>query len=618
MFDTTPRTEKNVISDPIWKVLRYLSISLSISVFLTIVVGGIISTMESGDGCIDWPTCLGQWTLPAGSFTSLVVFDYLHRLLTLVSGVLIIAGLIFSYKYLMKISWIRQSYTIISALTILQIFIGAVISQGYKILSQPWISAFHMIGSILVFVVSIYLTVSIFLNDKSSKALSFRIGSFHAYLYAISILLFIGLTISGLIVSASQIRLDCYGGTFGFSFFSCLNGDLNGWLLWFHMFIVALMGVAITFLFLYSWRTQRSQITILVSTTIAFVLFFAQALLGMKMAVQQPAYLIALHHINAVGLWAALFVGFIATGFAGRKNADEVLEGATFQLRIAMVKDLIMLTKPIVVILLLVTTFAGMVIAGKSWPSFELAFWTMLAGFMAAGGSGAVNQYIDRCDDSRMQRTQKRPIPSGRLTPAEGLAFGVGMLLVSFYLMVTFVNLLAAVLSLIGMIYYVLIYSVFLKKTTVQNIVIGGGAGAIPPLVGWAAVTGSLNVPSILLFVIVFMWTPPHFWALALVRRKDYARAGVPMLPVIYGEKKTRKQIMIYTIELVLLTLFLPIFGLGGNIYIIGAVILGVWLLHAAWNVWKNGGNKLAWKMYRYSSMYLAFLFAVLMLDALL
>jgi protoheme IX farnesyltransferase len=237
---------------------------------------------------------------------------------------------------------------------------------------------------------------------------------------------------------------------------------------------------------------------------------------------------------------------------------------------------------------------------------------------MAAGGSGAINQYIDREDDTKMQRTQKRPIPDGRLTPGEGLAFGVGLALASFYWMVATVNLLAALLTLAGIIYYVLLYSILLKKTTVQNIVIGGGAGAIPPLVGWAAATGGLNIPSLFLFAVIFMWTPPHFWALALVRRKDYARAGVPMLPVVRGEAETRRQILIYTLELVGLTLFLPLFGLGGSIYLIGAVVLGVWLLSAAWKVWKEGGNKLAWKMYRYSSMYLAFLFVVLMIDALL
>ncbi|MDD5468389.1 MAG: UbiA family prenyltransferase, partial [Anaerolineales bacterium] len=173
-------------------------------------------------------------------------------------------------------------------------------------------------------------------------------------------------------------------------------------------------------------------------------------------------------------------------------------------------------------------------------------------------------------------------------------------------------------LSLAGIIYYVVVYSLLLKKTTVQNIVIGGGAGAIPPLVGWAAATGSLNVPSALLFAVVFLWTPPHFWALALVRRRDYARAGVPMLPVVRGEAETRRQIFLYTLQLVALTLLLPVIGLGGWVYVAGASLLGAWLLSAAWRVWRRGGNALAWKMYRYSSMYLAFLFMLLMADALI
>jgi len=311
-------------------------------------------------------------------------------------------------------------------------------------------------------------------------------------------------------------------------------------------------------------------------------------------------------------------VQVVVIGFAARSTEEEMMEAAAAVGRKGLAKDFLMLTKPIVVALLLVTTYTGMVIGGQAWPSLTVTFWTLLGGFMAAGGSGAINQYIDRYDDVKMQRTQKRPIPAGRLTPAEGLAFGIALTLASFYLMTAFVNFLAAMLTLAGIIYYVLLYSIFLKKTTVQNIVIGGGAGAIPPLVGWAAATGSLNVPSLFLFAIVFMWTPPHFWALALVRRKDYARAGVPMLPVIRGEKETRWQIFLYTIELVALTMFLPLFGLGGSVYLIGATLLGLWLLYAAWKVWRTGGNKLAWKMYRYSSMYLAFIFLVLMVDRLL
>jgi protoheme IX farnesyltransferase len=340
-------------------------------------------------------------------------------------------------------------------------------------------------------------------------------------------------------------------------------------------------------------------------------------LLGAKLIEGYPVYLLGIHQATSVAAWGSVVMVVVIAYYsvlvpAGEKEPAPRSAGIKH-----LIKDFLMLTKPIVVLLLLVTTYAGMVIGARTWPSLSLTFWTLLGGFLAAGGSGAINQYIDRADDGKMQRTQKRPIPAGRLTPAEGLAFGVGAALISFYLMVAFVNFLAALLTLAGIIYYVLIYSIYLKKTTVQNIVIGGGAGAIPPLVGWAAATGSLNIPALFLFAVVFMWTPPHFWALALVRQKDYARAGVPMLPVVRGEKETRWQIFIYTAALVALTLLLPVFGLGGGIYFFGAALLGVWLLLSAWKVWKQGGNKLSWKMYRYSSMYLAFIFFVLMVDRL-
>ncbi|HMN62694.1 MAG TPA: heme o synthase, partial [Anaerolinea sp.] len=281
-------------------------------------------------------------------------------------------------------------------------------------------------------------------------------------------------------------------------------------------------------------------------------------------------------------------------------------------------KDFVTLNKPIIVLLLLVTTYAGMVVGAKHLPSLELTLWTLLGGALAAGGSSALNQYIDRETDKAMQRTAQRPLPAGRMKPAEGLAYGVGAVLASFFLLAGLVNLLAALLSLAGMIYYVLLYSVWLKYATVQNIVIGGGAGAIPPLGGWAAATGGLNIPSLFLFAIIFFWTPPHFWALALVRRNDYARGKVPMLPVVRGDDETRRQVFIYTLELVGLTLLMPLFQMAGSVYLVSALVLGAWLIYTAWRVLKLGGNKTAWMMYRTSSMYLMFLFLALVLDVLI
>ncbi|HAV76763.1 MAG TPA: protoheme IX farnesyltransferase [Anaerolineae bacterium] len=281
-------------------------------------------------------------------------------------------------------------------------------------------------------------------------------------------------------------------------------------------------------------------------------------------------------------------------------------------------KDFLALSKPLIVGLLLITTYGGLVIGGREWPSFSLTMWTLLGGALAAGGSSALNQYIDRELDKKMVRTAKRPMADGRLTGAEGLAFGLGLSLVSYYILASFVNGIAALLALAGIIYYVILYSVWLKKATVQNIVIGGGAGAIPPLVGYAAATGSLDLTAWILFAIIFMWTPPHFWALAIVRMKDYENAGVPMMPVVRGELETRRQILVYTIELVIVTLLLPVLNLAGTVYLVSSLLLGGALLYAAWAVWKHGGNKLAWRMYKWSSSYLVFIFIAIMVDAVL
>lgn len=420
------------------------------------------------------------------------------------------------------------------------------------------------------------------------------------------------LFVSGTLVSLGGSAVLCSGWPL------CAPQNVLGWLALLHRMAVGAVGLLIVLQFARAWQTQRSQAGVLTSATATAVLFVSQALLGRGLTHDTvPYYLTGLHVATSAGVWVTAVLTAVLSLRARRTAAEELAEAREFAARhpLQMLKDLLLLTKPIVVALLLVTTYAGMVIGAQAFPAWDVTLWTLLGGFLAAGGSGAINQYIDRNDDGKMQRTQKRPIPSGRMQPAEGLAFGVGIGLLSFYLLTAWVNFLAALLSLAGIFYYVVLYSLMLKKTTVQNIVIGGGAGAIPPLVGWAAATGSLTFPSLLLFAIVFMWTPPHFWALAIVRKHDYARAGVPMLPVVRGEAETRWQVFLYTLELVALTLLLPLFGLGQSIYLIAAAALGLWLIGAAYRVWKGEGNKVAWKMYRYSSMYLAFLFLALMID---
>lgn len=589
--------------------------------FILILVGIMMRASESGLACPDWPTCYGKWTPPAGNAGFI---SYIHRLVALFAGLALVASTAIAWRSYRHLSWVWKPLLLGLLFSGGQFLLGRAIVIGEL---QAEAVAIHLgLALVVLGLVTIPVVIAYYYSvrfNNSGGDIPFRAGlayqtPFSRLSFATLIATF-GLLLSGTWVAASGANAACSdwllcNGTL-------IPGDLLGLINLIHRLVTLLAGLLIASLFLQAWRTQRHQTAILVATTAAGVLYFAQVLMGaVETARQFPDYLLGLHIATAVGVWVALVIQVTLTGLAGESTVTEAKENAIIGKRkgLHLVKDFFMLTKPIVVSLLLVTTFAGMVVGAEAWPRFGLVFWTLLGGAMAAGGSGAINQYIDRFDDMKMQRTASRPIPTGRLTPGEGLAFGVAMTLISFYLMVVFVNFLAALLTLAGIVYYVLLYSIILKKTTVQNIVIGGGAGAIPPLVGWAAATGGLNIPALFLFAVVFMWTPPHFWALALVRRNDYARAGVPMLPVVRGERETRWQIFLYTVELVALTLVLPLFGLGGGIYLVCASLLGGALLFSAWKVWRGEGNKVAWKMYRHSSMYLAFLFLALMVDALL
>jgi protoheme IX farnesyltransferase len=280
--------------------------------------------------------------------------------------------------------------------------------------------------------------------------------------------------------------------------------------------------------------------------------------------------------------------------------------------------DYLSLTKPLIVALLLLTTLAAMFVAAGGMPPPGLIVWTMIGGALAAGGAGALNQYLDRELDSTMARTARRPIPAGRVAATHALAFGLILSAASVVVYLVFVNRAAAVLALAGNLYYVVLYTVLLKRNTPQNIVIGGAAGAIPPLVGWAAVTGGVNIPALCLFAIIFYWTPPHFWALALIKRNEYERGHIPMLPVVRGEHETRRQIFLYSLFTVALTLLLTPARVAGLFYLAVALLLGIILLIHAGVLLRGGTNRQAWRMYKYSSYYLALLFLAMVIDTTL
>jgi heme o synthase len=294
----------------------------------------------------------------------------------------------------------------------------------------------------------------------------------------------------------------------------------------------------------------------------------------------------------------------------------EVPSQAVDARRRSLATDLVTLTKPRIISLLLVTTIAPMFVTDRGLPSLQLVLTVAIAGYLMAGGANAINMWFDRDIDRKMSRTRLRPIPAGRIAPPVALAFGVGLAVIAFYLFWALVNPLSAELALGGLLFYVFVYTMWLKRTSPQNIVIGGAAGAFPPLVGWAAVTGHLDLAAVYLFAIIFYWTPPHFWALALIKQGEYARAGIPMMPVVRGEQRTKFEMLVYTLMLVPLTLMPVLFGAFGGLYAVCAMVLGAPLLGYCIRLLREPGvTPTAWKLYRYSLLYLALLFLAMAID---
>jgi heme o synthase len=592
-----------------------LVLAAAITTFLLMVAGNAVRVMDAAQACPDWPACYGQFMLPAGvTLAEPIGAQYAHRALAVLASLLTLAAAAWAALRYRGERWVANPLYLASALMLVEAGLGGeVVLSGSTALLGP----LHMGIALAALALVSTSTVAVFyLRSRPEHAGILQYRSGFSRLTRVVLLGLFVLLVSGTLVTATNAGAACSGWPLCDGRWP--QNGLAG-LAFAHRLIVLAVSLLVAGQFMAAWKSQRSQVVLLPAATGSFLLLIGQVYIGAINATRGfTADLIGLHAAAAAGLWVTQVILVIAAGFEARIPEEETAEEQEPLPLGRRVKDFVILSKPIIVLLLLVTTYAGMVVGGHRIPSLALTAWTLLGGALAAGGASSLNQYIDRETDKDMQRTARRPLPDHRLHPAEGLAYGLGACLAAFFLLAGQVNLLAAVLSFAGMIYYVLIYSIWLKHVTVQNIVIGGGAGAIPPLVGWAAATGSLNILALFLFAIIFFWTPPHFWALALVRRKDYARGRVPMLPVVRGEAFTRKQIMIYTLELVGLTLLMPILHMAGTVYLISALALGLWLISTAWRVYKDGGNKTAWKMYRYSSMYLAFLMLALVIDVLI
>jgi heme o synthase len=362
-----------------------------------------------------------------------------------------------------------------------------------------------------------------------------------------------------------------------------------------HVTLALLGGVTIA-----AWFAHREQRALWLSAAAAFVFFSAAGLAALAGA---PDLLHLL--LGALSLVAAVTSAAIA--FRGRTDVPRPAW-----------RDYVTLTKPRIMVLLLLTAAGGMFVGAGGVPAAGLFVATMAGLALACGGASALNHVLDRDIDVHMRRTDKRPVAAGRVAPERALEFGVALSALSFVVLASFVNVLAALLALAGGLFYVVVYTHWLKRSTPQSIVIGGAAGAVPPLVGWAAATGDLTVPALFLFLIVFFWTPPHFWALALLIKRDYAAAGIPMLPVVRGERETTRSIVVYSLVLVGVTL-LPVLGRTlGPVYLVSAGALGLVFVGLALALQRRTTPARARRLFSYSLAYLALLFVAMAIDPIL
>lgn len=604
-----------------------------------VTIGVIVRATDSGLGCPDWPLCHGQ-IIPALDDTKAWI-EWIHRSVAVLIGFEILALAILAVREYRD----RRSILLGS--------LGAVGLVGF----QAWLGretvrlgnsgesvTAHLAAALALLALLVFLTVRAGYPAKiGGRGGSQRFTLLAAFVSAVTFaLLLFGSQVTA--TASALVFLD----------WPLMSGslvpdvtDVNAAHV-LHRWVAAFVGVVVAVLGLVAWRTQRDHPTLVRLALGAAALFAVQVVIGGAQVLTQLAeWTQTLHLALGAVIWTMLTgltitsfytarvdvrTGTGATAGAGPDMRGPGTETPSPRTKTDTLRAYVALTKPRIIELLLVTTVPAMVLATRDLPGASggidwsdwgvLVFWTMLGGTLAAGSANAINCYLDRDIDLLMTRTRRRPLPAHQVEPERAVVFGIALGIISFAVMVWFVNLTAAFLTLLAIAFYVVIYTMLLKRTTPQNIVIGGAAGALPPVIGWAAVTGNVGLPAIMLFLIVFYWTPPHFWALSLRIRKDYAAAGIPMLPVVKGIPETTRQIGLYAILMVAISLALFTVGRMGLIYLMAAVGLGAIFLWQAYGLWRRGSSEEAStagaiRLYKYSISYLSLLFLAVAVDAL-
>src|SRR5713226_1567285 len=614
---------------PSMKSIRIVAWAGVVVTYFLIALGGTVLATNSGLSCPDWPLCYGQ-AYYSGTYQ--VFLEQFHRFTAATVSILIVLLLIGIIRWARKDRALLTMAIAAPILLVIQIVLGG-LTVLWKL--PPQIITAHLGTALAIF--AIVITIAVLSGKPARRGDSLdKSGSYpspehpaktrkFAQLAITNALLVYILMLLGSYVTGSGAALACPGWPLCTpASWAASNhlADINILHRVYAVF-VGLVTLWTVISALRRWRVARGQAIV---ALVGGVLFVCQAIVGgLIVLLKEPAFVAGLHLALATAVWGTLvLLAALASNqlrAAPREQEIEKMEQAEAEAKkeSSVVRQTIAnyvdLMKPHVTVLLLGVTAAAMAIAKQGLPPLVLVIPTLLGGALAAGSANCINCYIDRDIDQLMGRTQRRSLPSGRVEPRQALVFGIILGVASFIIFTAFVNLLSAVLACSAILFYVFVYTLWLKRSTVQNIVIGGAAGAVPVLVGWASVTNSLSLPAIWLFAIIFFWTPPCVWALSLLIQKDYEKAGIPMLPVVKGEAETRRQILLYSLLLLALTLMLFVMGIMGYFYLAGAVILGGGLVYLAIRLWRDQSKKWARTLFWYSNMYLAAIFAIMVLD---
>jgi protoheme IX farnesyltransferase len=597
---------------------RKLALAAAVTTVVLFTVGGLVRGTGSGLGCSTWPACEPGRLFPAGAVHSLIEFS--HRIVAVLAIVLIGLTALEAWR-----GRSRDPRVLVPALAAFPLVVAQAVLGGVVVLTEndPWWVTAHFVTA-LALIADVVIVAVLALHDPAERPVGGDRAFARAATWTAGVTF--ALLLVGTYVRASNAQLV-------FTDWPLMDGKL-----------VPALGGAATTMFLHRilafgtfllviWTAIRARTSsardrdLVRLSTLAMVLFVVQILSGAaNVWTRLRPWAVVLHVAFSVLIWSTLValaaLARVRAG-GGLRLGEPEEEGGTLEsgagnggLR-ETIRAYVRLTKPRIVVLLLITTVPAMVLARGGVPALWLILATLVGGSIAAGSANAINMYLDRDIDEIMRRTRSRPLPAHKITPDRALGFGFVLGAVSFLFLSITVNVLAAVLALSAIAFYVFVYTMWLKRTSTQNIVIGGAAGAVPALVGWAAVTGSLAAPAWILFAIIFMWTPPHFWALAMRYQQDYAAAGVPMLPVVRGEDETRRQIFLYSLVLFATTLLLYPIGRMGPVYLATAIVLGGAFVWRALQLWREPSPARAWGLFKYSIVYLAALFGSVAVDAL-